>query len=535
MLPTRVKPMETSPRACSTGVPAIAPALAPVGDPYAAAHDLIGYGACGIAVADLDETGQPNPTPEILVTTLNGEFVVFAQTGGVIDPTPRFHTIVDGQLGAFNSIVVGDFDPCNLPEPGDLHREHDRNPEVLCAVISMTKRGSARVGCMLGRGIERTAVLLVAGLGSVVCGPAQSTWVVDLASAPGSQFTQIQPAIDAASAGDLIVVRPGSGFYNGFTSTKGVSIICELRGWAIGCTSDIIVRGVPAGERCVLKRFGGYYTASLILEDNAGQVVIEKCQPGSQGGCLSIRNCAEVALNEVAPLETRIEGSFVTVNRGLNDTRVGPDPGVVVTRSVVVFGNTALLGCRANYNGASCTLISPPGVAISGSDSVLVLGAGTRILGGRLGVSGGACPPISIESNAIEGANMVVLRDPAASLGRVGPGVTVQTASQPTLDGIVGDELHGRMDFDLLGSPGSIGALVASLPGDPVLTNLGFQWADLNTYFVADLAAIDPMGHHRVSFTMPTAYPLGQPMVFQSLVLDAGSLVWSTPSLIVRN
>ena len=83
---------------------------APIGDPYRAEH-LHGFGACGIAVADLDETGQPDPTPEILVTTLNGEFVVFGQSGGVIDRNWRFHTIVDGQLGAFNSIVVGNLDP----------------------------------------------------------------------------------------------------------------------------------------------------------------------------------------------------------------------------------------------------------------------------------------------------------------------------------------------------------------------------------------------------------------------------------------
>ena len=83
---------------------------APIGDPYRTAS-FHGFGACGIAVADLDETGQQDPTPEILVTTLNGEFVVFGQTGGVIDRDWKFHTIVDGQLGAFNSIVVGDFDP----------------------------------------------------------------------------------------------------------------------------------------------------------------------------------------------------------------------------------------------------------------------------------------------------------------------------------------------------------------------------------------------------------------------------------------
>ena len=81
----------------------------PIGDPYAS-HDLHGFGACGIAVKDLNETGETNPKPEVLVTTLNGEFVVFAQTGGVLNPSPLFRDVLDGQLGAFNSIVVGDLD-----------------------------------------------------------------------------------------------------------------------------------------------------------------------------------------------------------------------------------------------------------------------------------------------------------------------------------------------------------------------------------------------------------------------------------------
>jgi hypothetical protein len=88
----------------------------PIGDPYAS-HDLHGYGAAGIAIADLNQTGQTNPPPEIIVTTLNGELVVFGQTNGMIDPAPLFQTIVEGQLGAFNSIVVGDYDPLNLDKP----------------------------------------------------------------------------------------------------------------------------------------------------------------------------------------------------------------------------------------------------------------------------------------------------------------------------------------------------------------------------------------------------------------------------------
>ncbi len=69
-------------------------------------------------------------------------------------------------------------------------------------------------------------------------------------------------------------------------------------------TTDVVVRGVPIGETAVLKHLTGYYTSALILEDNAGQVVVEKCQHGLQGGYLSIRNSANVVLNEV-PRSTR--------------------------------------------------------------------------------------------------------------------------------------------------------------------------------------------------------------------------------------
>jgi hypothetical protein len=87
----------------------------PIGDPYAT-HVLHGYGACGIAVADLDF--PTDGVPEVIVTTLNGELVVLGQVNGVLG-APRFQTIVEGQLGAFNSIVVGDFDQVwygNKPE-----------------------------------------------------------------------------------------------------------------------------------------------------------------------------------------------------------------------------------------------------------------------------------------------------------------------------------------------------------------------------------------------------------------------------------
>ncbi len=282
----------------------------------------------------------------------------------------------------------------------------------------------------------------------------------------------------------------------------------------------------------MLKNLIGYYTAALILEDNAGQVVVEKCQHGYQGGYLRVRNSGDVIFNEVAATDARIESSFVTMNRGLSDASFSQDPVLRATNSVVVFGNSVLIGSRAVYSG--CQVLLPPGVAIGGHDSTLVLGAGTSIRGGHLGVSGGPCP-IQMQAPAITGSNMKVIRDPGAFLGTVDDSVSVRTQRQPTLDGIVGDEVQGRMDFDLIGTPGSAGALIASPPGPVAPSPIGYQWASLANSLVIDVGAIDPMGHHLVSFTMPTAYPLGQPMVFQSLVLDSGALVWSTPSAIVRN
>jgi hypothetical protein len=84
----------------------------PIGDPYAG--DLHGYGAAGIAVAELYDA---TTGPEVIVTTLNGEIVVFSQTNGVLNAAPLFRTILDTSLGAFNSIVVDNFDTRNLEKP----------------------------------------------------------------------------------------------------------------------------------------------------------------------------------------------------------------------------------------------------------------------------------------------------------------------------------------------------------------------------------------------------------------------------------
>ena len=45
------------------------------------------------------------------MTTLNGEIAVFAHTNGAINPNAVFRKVVEGSVGAYNSIVIEDLDP----------------------------------------------------------------------------------------------------------------------------------------------------------------------------------------------------------------------------------------------------------------------------------------------------------------------------------------------------------------------------------------------------------------------------------------
>ena len=95
----------------------------PVGD--AGSDDFLGYGACGIAIADVPAHGKL-----VFVTTLNGELAVFRPlAGGGLDPNPVFRTVVEGSLGAFGSIVVANL----APDPNDM-------PEVYIAGSSGIRR-----------------------------------------------------------------------------------------------------------------------------------------------------------------------------------------------------------------------------------------------------------------------------------------------------------------------------------------------------------------------------------------------------------
>lgn len=138
--------------------------------------------------------------------------------------------------------------------------------------------------------------------------------VVDDDPGPGVDFTDLQPAIDAAGPGDLVLVREG--FYAPFTLTKGLAIVGEVGAAVVvlGVAGDhlTLVTGVPAGASARLRglRFRPPETVdgdTLRLAQNAGEVWLEDVHlefvfPApfvytlNQVQALRVEDCARVVL-----------------------------------------------------------------------------------------------------------------------------------------------------------------------------------------------------------------------------------------------
>jgi len=100
---------------------------------------------------------------------------------------------------------------------------------------------------------------------------AQATWIVDDDGGPGVHFTNIQFAIDAASAGDVIRVFPGS--YTGFTLRKALVIVGQP-GETVSVHGQARVRDIDAPYKAVLSLLSAY---TWELDDCSGAVLLDRC------------------------------------------------------------------------------------------------------------------------------------------------------------------------------------------------------------------------------------------------------------------
>lgn len=162
-------------------------------------------------------------------------------------------------------------------------------------------------------------------------------------------FTDIQPAVDAAGEGDVLLVAEGS--YSAFTIDGKSLSIHALPGAAVVLQGSASV--VHLGpDQCVLLDGVRVHAAdgnvALRLHDNEGLVRLQDCElrgggdPGNSGGGLAgieIIDCAGVAL-----LQCDVLGGIGLA--GLEDYFPATDggPGIVVERGAVALHESTALG-----------------------------------------------------------------------------------------------------------------------------------------------------------------------------------------------
>jgi hypothetical protein len=200
-----------------------------------------------------------------------------------------------------------------------------------------------------------------------------STYVIDAANGPGTNFTDIPPAIAAAAPGDVLLVLPGT--YSSFTLDKSLAILGQSAG--VNVSGSATVTAIPAGT-----------VASIVALNLFGNLQITNCSGTVVGDGLLvttftlITGSADVRLRNVSPITTTtaadldVLGSRVEVvdstfrgSQGVDSgqcsgSQAGPGaPGASIYSGVAHFARCNVYGGPGG-SGGSC--IDPGGCGDGG-------------------------------------------------------------------------------------------------------------------------------------------------------------------------
>lgn len=204
----------------------------------------------------------------------------------------------------------------------------------------------------------QTAMLALCALvGSAASLVAQRTWVVDTQPGLGVDFTDIQPAVAAAAAGDRIEIRNGGTLppsYAPFTVTKPLDLVAMHGAYV------------------------AYFRVENLAAGGAVTVTGLRCRPSptfqTQDQCVLIRNCAGTVL--LRQLEVR------------GVPAVAFDSCIVRDAAVVAFQDCLLVGrSQGLFSGGAGLVVQRSGVSVV--DSQIFGGNGGGSASNAAGYEGG--------------------------------------------------------------------------------------------------------------------------------------------------
>lgn len=357
-------------------------------------------------------------------------------------------------------------------------------------------------------------ILLPALAGSAASAQKQ-LWTVD--DDGSADFTTIQAAVDAATDGDVVLVRAGG--YGGFTiDGKGVGVVGELAGAVLVGESSAIVRNTSPAQSVLLQNLevrGGppaFFTAApraLVVQACLGPVAVQDCAllPNASfqdgGGArvdgslaVSLTRCTlrggasvpagvpghalHATASAIAAYDCAFEGGFGPggfCTFGCGAATAGGD-GARLEGAWLFASGSSFAGGDGGDGDPPCGTPSLGGAGADGGD-------GARLAGGSelrsldcafahgtagLAFDPGSCP------DGIDGADVHVAAGTHVPL----PGIARSlTATSPIVEG-------GVTTLALTGAPGDAAVVVASLSGgflplDPLLGVLLTSATQLHT------------------------------------------------------
>jgi len=353
--------------------------------------------------------------------------------------------------------------------------------------------------------LARAARALLAVIGSAGLAQAQGVRIVEPSG--GSNFPDIQAAVDAASDGNVLLV--GAGTYPGFTIDGKSLILVALPQGAANVQGTVFVQGLAPHQEVALVGFNVSATPStaasaLLASNNLGDLLLQACTltasgPGATPGVdliasssVALVRCtakgADSSLGGSFPLNLGGDGVRSTASRlAVYDSTMLGGKGGPTCEMLITGGGWGYLGAQASLlfvsgstarggdGGDSCTCDTWPGFGGSGfvvsefSQLHLLDSVATSGQGGvdACGMGRGAWPPFLNWKG-----NLVFYPGLARKLGPTEALISDQSQWSLSITGASGDRVYlpgGRaLGFSL--SPNARGVWLVALPtGDTPL------------------------------------------------------------------
>lgn len=376
--------------------------------------------------------------------------------------------------------------------------------------------------------LRRTPIEAVTALALLASATtAQQTWIVDQNQGPGTNFTDIQPAVDAASNGDTILVRDG--VYGPFHASKTLRVLGSANTAVLGA-APVLISDIPAGGTFVLDSLGSFL-CWLNLANNAGTVHAADCTFNR----LTADACTLATFTGCTLGDTVVSSSVVSMAacdvQGTGSVTSALVPSVDVRHGTLLISASAVRGPDFRPGPGPMDLMNGPALGLDNARAVISAGSSLAAGNPLGGLGGRPSPAILATASELE-------IDPTATITGVLGAPAIQSdrpTTTRTIPGLfaAGAPPGGTLTADLRAPPGLQAVVAISLPVPVVRLPFGDLALDPGSLFLAGSGTVPPSGLFAASLAVPNLPIDGTPIAVQGVVLPPTSVVLGAPATVV--